>query len=75
MLPRANCPSNALAGSDECITIELWRASLDHSRPIYHCPQCSRSAMQFYRLHSLHPDRKALFLCHACDGMWEIRAR
>ncbi|HJS09084.1 MAG TPA: hypothetical protein VJ809_15550 [Pirellulales bacterium] len=51
---------------------DLWRFSISQDRPAYKCPNCTESAVQFYRLHELHPNRRDFFHCHACGSCWEM---
>jgi hypothetical protein len=50
----------------------LWQFSISRDRPVYNCPNCAESALQFYRSHYLHPELKDFFRCHACGSCWEM---
>jgi hypothetical protein len=49
-----------------------WRVCISNDRPVYRCPNCDESAVQFYRSHDLHPGLKDFFRCHACGSCWEM---
>lgn len=49
-----------------------WRSRISKGRPVYSCPKCWESAMQFFTEHASHPDRSEFFHCHACGTYWEM---
>jgi hypothetical protein len=51
---------------------DLWQFSISEDRPVYKCPNCTESAVQFYRSHDLHPELHDFFRCHACGSCWEM---
>ena len=53
-------------------TLEEWQSQISNDRPVYACPDCSETAMQFYATDALHPDRADSFHCHACGTSWEM---
>lgn len=48
------------------------RTLISKDRPVYCCPKCSESAMQFYATLERQSDRTDFFHCHACGTFWEI---
>lgn len=66
VLPRTTAPGK------DCHAAEEWLPRISEDRPVYGCPTCSESAMQFYAAHPLHPDRTEFFHCHACGNSWEM---
>jgi DNA-directed RNA polymerase subunit M/transcription elongation factor TFIIS len=50
----------------------VWQFSISKDRPVYKCPNCTDSAVQFYRSHDLHPELRDFFRCHACGSCWEM---
>jgi hypothetical protein len=49
-----------------------WQWRLSRDRPVYGCPKCGRSAMQFYALFPGDPPRREVFRCHACETCWDV---
>ena len=49
-----------------------WLPRVSKDRPVYGCPKCSESAMQFYAEHPLFPHRSEFFHCHGCGTCWEM---
>jgi DNA-directed RNA polymerase subunit M/transcription elongation factor TFIIS len=48
------------------------QSPISNDRPVYACPKCLESAMQFYTASALYPDRTEFFHCHSCGTHWEI---
>jgi len=53
-------------------TLNEWQSRISNDRPVYACPDCSETAMQFYATDALHADRADSFHCHACGTSWEM---
>jgi DNA-directed RNA polymerase subunit M/transcription elongation factor TFIIS len=53
-------------------TLNEWQSRISNDRPVYACPDCSETAMQFYATRALLFDRTDFFHCHACRNSWDI---
>jgi len=60
------------AVSNDDGTLDEWQSRISNDRPVYACPNCSETAMQFYATRALLFDRADFFPCHACGSSWEI---
>ena len=49
-----------------------WLGQLSSDRPIYDCPMCKESGMQFFSERRDMPGREDFFYCHACGSNWEL---
>jgi DNA-directed RNA polymerase subunit M/transcription elongation factor TFIIS len=64
-------PPNAVANRERG-SADAWQSRISNDRPVYDCPKCSESAMQFYGRHQSHFDQTDFFRCHACGTNWEM---
>jgi DNA-directed RNA polymerase subunit M/transcription elongation factor TFIIS len=49
-----------------------WHCQLSSDRPIYDCPKCKESGMQFFAQRLDMPGREDFFYCRACGSTWEM---
>ena len=49
-----------------------WLCRLASDRPVYDCPTCKESAMQFFAQRLDLPGREDFFYCCACGSTWEV---
>ncbi|MEX0678759.1 MAG: hypothetical protein WD063_16900 [Pirellulales bacterium] len=49
-----------------------WLCRLAPDRPIYECPNCKDSSMQFFSQRLDMPGREEFFYCCACGSTWEM---
>jgi hypothetical protein len=63
--------SDALAGIADR-PLSDWRCRLACDRPIYDCPECHNSGMQYFVRRLDMPGREDFFYCCACGTMREI---
>ena len=64
--------SGKIAAIEKAGASDEWQSRLRGDRPIYGCPKCRQSAMQFHATHDDHPGRTDFFYCSACGTCWEI---
>jgi hypothetical protein len=55
-----------------CMAANDWHNQLDSDRPIYDCPNCKESGMQFFAQRLDMPGREDFFYCRACGSSWEM---
>ena len=63
--------SIAVAELDD-IQLDDWLGRLVSGRPVYDCPKCDESAMQFFAQRLDLPGRDDFFYCCACGSIWEV---
>ena len=51
---------------------EDWQMHIHSDRPVYECPNCKQSAMQYYVQSAEFPGRQDFYYCYACGSFWDI---
>jgi DNA-directed RNA polymerase subunit M/transcription elongation factor TFIIS len=63
-------PSQSTIASD---SLTGWHERLSADRPIYGCPECKESSLQFFLKRADMPGRDEFFYCCACGLTWEVK--
>jgi hypothetical protein len=61
-----------IAPATQAPSSEDWRSRLHADRPVYGCPKCGQTAMQFFARLSGPPEREDVFYCCSCGSTWDM---